>query len=952
MSRSIRVRAAWLAALVVFFGRVPLASAQAFTGRIDVTVRDTAGKPVAGAMVTMTGAKEDKQTADASGHARFVDLPVGSYDITGAHSGFASLSSKNLRIAAGSALALVLDLAPAPTVEGAKAVATVTLVPGVVSVTRINASDLQTIPYARDVWALLPTVPTVFVDRVNVGGSESGNQSLLVGNGSGPGDTTWNLDGVPVTNMASRGLSTLFYDTDSLAELAVETGGADVQRATAGVQANVVLKTGANLPHGSTRFGLETDSLQSSNVSNDLSIAFGNTTGKVDRVDSSRDFGAELGGPLFKDQVWIWGSVAKPNIRMFTADGQTDESSFTHYALKADGIWRPEVRGSFAFYQSKKTEDNLGAGPLRGAGAGWGVDDNAKYFKGEGHFIALGKLFATARFARIAATSLLTPVGGLTADTYVDDGGVAHTTTYQSQTTRPQTYVAGDASYTVGMHQLQAGFSLRSTPVDAQITYPGSHVITIWNDYPSMLAQVTRNWSQSTSAQYVAGFLNDTISLSGFTISAGVRLDRQTSSLNASSVPAVAGFETVLPAATAAAQSNVYLWTNVTPRLGIAWRMGGTRVRASYALLPSQLSGTQAGFASSIQNAFVTYKAVDQNADNIAQPSEFVGTTPVAYGGIDLAHPTSTTSVNRVGSTTAPRTYEFVVGGEQDVMRDVAVSAAVTYRNIQNLLWSPLIGVRQAQYVSAGTVSDTLPEIGTFSAPVYALPAASVPAGAGLESVNRDGYHQRAVGFELDATKRLSHRWMAGVRLAANKWTEYFDNPATSIVDPTQTPGASSTPYGGPQVSGGPVTTVSAGGGAGDVYLTPPSLQVAVNGMIRGPFGVDVAAHFTARPGYPEPFFQSLVATSDALGPKTVLLTKNVDDFRLPTVRSLDGRAERAWVFAGIHIAVDVDVFNLLNADTVLAKQYDARLTGATGFDQVLQIMNPRVLRITAKLFF
>jgi hypothetical protein len=951
MSRSIRARAAWLAALVVLFWGVRIASAQVFTGRIDVAVRDAAGKPVPGATVTMTGAKEDNQTADASGHAHFVDLPVGLYDITGARSGFASLSSKNLRIVAGGALSLVLDLAPAPTVEGAKALATVALVPGVATVTRIDANDLQTIPYARDVWALLPSVPTVFVDRVNVGGSESGNQLLLVGNGSGAGDTTWNLDGVPVTNMASPSLSTLFYDVDSLAELAVETGGADVRRATAGVQANVVLKTGANLPHGSARFGLETDGLQSSNVSNDLSIAFGNTTGKVDRIDSSRDFGGELGGPLFKDQVWIWGSVAKPNIRMFTADGQTDESSFTHYALKGDAIWHPEVRGSFAFYQSKKTEDNLGAGPLRLAGAGWGVNDNAKYFKGEGHFIAMGKLFATARVARITATSLLTPVGGLAADTYVDDGGVAHTTTYQSQSNRPQTYVAGDASYTAGPHQLQAGFSFRSTPVDAQITYPGSHVITIWNDYPTMLAQVTRDWSQSTGAQYIAGFLNDTISLVGFTISAGARLDRQTASLNASSVPAVAGFETLLPAATAVAQSDVYRWTNVTPRLGIARRMGGTTVRASYSLLPSQLSATQAGFASSIQNAFVTYKAVDQNADNIAQASEFVGTSPVAYGGIDPNHPAATTSVNRVGSTTAPRTHEFVVGAEQDVMNEVAVSAAVTYRNIQNLLWSPLIGVRQAQYTSAGAVSDTLPEIGTFSAPVYALAAASVPAGAGLESINRDGYHQRAVGFELDATKRLSHRWMASVRLASNKWTEYFDNPATSIVDPTKTP-PSSTPYGGPQVSGGPVTAVSAGGGAGDVYLTPPALQLAVNGMIQGPFGVNVAGNFTARPGYPEPFFQSLVATSDALGPKTVLLTKNADDFRLPAVRSLDGRVERAWVFAGIHIAADVDVFNLLNADTVLAKQYDARLTGATGFDQVLQIMNPRVVRITAKLFF
>jgi len=36
---------------------------------------------------------------------------------------------------------------------------------------------LQETPTARDPWAMLQTVPTVYIDRVNVGGSESGQQS-------------------------------------------------------------------------------------------------------------------------------------------------------------------------------------------------------------------------------------------------------------------------------------------------------------------------------------------------------------------------------------------------------------------------------------------------------------------------------------------------------------------------------------------------------------------------------------------------------------------------------------------------------------------------------------------------------------------------------------------------------------------------------------------------------
>ena len=48
----------------------------------------------------------------------------------------------------------------------------------------------------------------------------------------------------------------------------------------------------------------------------------------------------------------------------------------------------------------------------------------------------------------------------------------------------------------------------------------------------------------------------------------------------------------------------------------------------------------------------------------------------------------------------------------------------------------------------------------------------------------------------------------------------------------------------------------------------------------------------------------------------------------------------------------DFDVFNVLNSGTVLGNQYDSRLTGPTGFGQVLEIMNPRIARLGARFFF
>ena len=57
----------------------------------------------------------------------------------------------------------------------------------------------------------------------------------------------------------------------------------------------------------------------------------------------------------------------------------------------------------------------------------------------------------------------------------------------------------------------------------------------------------------------------------------------------------------------------------------------------------------------------------------------------------------------------------------------------------------------------------------------------------------------------------------------------------------------------------------------------------------------------------------------------------HVDDYRLPSVTSLDGRVEKKFMFGVAKIALDFDVFNVLNSGTVLGQQYDTRLTGPTG---------------------
>jgi hypothetical protein len=380
-----------------------------------------------------------------------------------------------------------------------------------------------------------------------------------------------------------------------------------------------------------------------------------------------------------------------------------------------------------------------------------------------------------------------------------------------------------------------------------------------------------------------------------------------------------------------------------------------TVVRGSYAMFASQLPGSLAAFVSPIQYSYAYYNAVDRNGDGVAQPNEvLVNQGLQGFYGFDPRNPARSTSINGVASDLVPpRTHEFVVGVDKEFAPDFAVSATYTYRRIVDLLWTPLIGVTRANYAQTSTLTGNAPEVGSFSVPLYALSAAALPPGGGKVTANRGGYHQRYTGLELNVVKRLSNRWMARAGFATNDWREYFDDPSVSILDPTRAPASYSPfPFAGPQTDGGLVVRHAAGSGKSGIFMVAPAYQLVANGTYDAFWGIMFGASLVSRQGYAEPFFESNVATGDPLGHKNVLIVDNVDDFRLPSVTTFDVRAEKKFPIGTSKLAVDFDVFNLFNAGTVLGRQYDARLTGATGFGQTLEIMNPRVARIGVRFTF
>jgi hypothetical protein len=229
--------------------------------------------------------------------------------------------------------------------------------------TNISVEELQNIPSSRDPWVVLQTVPGIIVDRVNVGGAESGQQSAYQAKGASGGENTWNMDGVAITDMAALGSTPTYYDFDMFQDMQVTTGGADVSSPTPGVQLNMVLKSGSNTPHGSTRMYFEDEGLQGNNLTSALKSSIGGTSGKGNRTHQYKDYGFELGGPILKNHVWAWGAAGKTHVDIITLGGTHDRTELQDTSFKPTAQITSGIRANYTFFRGNKQKFGRGAGP-------------------------------------------------------------------------------------------------------------------------------------------------------------------------------------------------------------------------------------------------------------------------------------------------------------------------------------------------------------------------------------------------------------------------------------------------------------------------------------------------------------------------------------------------------------------------------------------------------------
>jgi hypothetical protein len=970
-------RSSWARFLVWFVALAGLglsAVAQESVGNVYGRAADENGAPIPGASATLAGPGAPKSTAtDADGRFRFLAVQPGRYTVTVSMTGFTTLTRENVVVTLGRNTDVDVSMKLSAVAETVTVTSSTPLLDSRKTETGTSFAnvELENIPTTRDIYAYMQQVPGIQTDVPNTAGIHTADVGGPSFTSKGSGQSTYVLDGVTITDNSygnidggQNGASPLYFDFQTFEELQISTGGSNLELQTPGATVNVVTKKGTNEIRGSARYYYTSSNWESSNQSAEAKAQ----NLQTDQIRFARDYGIELGGPLVKDRVWLWGAGSRQDFGLtytgsdYYGNLLNSDIKIVPWNAKLDAQIVPSNSFNFLFSRSDRSEPNRGAAPNRPPETLRNNTIPVNLYKAEDSQVFSTSLFGSLNFAYLQADYASIPVTppAVQAEYYNFSW---HGNYKYFITSNPQHQVNGTVTkfFNTGnvSHELKFGFGYRHQFNDSASAWPDSQVIGSSSTY----AIVTRGVDTKYEQDWVYGFLGDTLTAGNLTVSAGVRYDYQRGKNLPSYGIGNQMFPDILPNATWPGDSGYpFVFKNWEPRISATYAIGKdkkTLARASYSRFADQLSNVVYQL-----NAFpiaggAYYYWNDANGDKIVQPTEVdIASGPQFYYRVNPF------TLPNVPNTLAPNfatpiTDEYLLGIDQQIMDDFAVSATGTYRRFSKLAFSNPIGTNASTYAYVGNAAGTavagngftLP----FNVPFYGLTLAEQPTG--YEILNRPGATQTFWGVEVAMNKRLSNKWMMRASFAWQNWRQHIQ--PQSILDPNNL-----WSQGAPNINDG----IAVGYGRDTIWFNA-SWQFNVSGLYQLPYGFAFAANFFGRQGYPQSYFvRSRIPSDNLVGVLADNRIENtighLDTYRLPNVYELDLRLENTFHIGGVSITPMVDLFNVTNQGAVLQRDnevgsyYAATPDTAAYFDpsptfnQIVETQSPRILRLGIRIAF
>jgi carboxypeptidase family protein len=947
--------------------------AQTSGGNVIGKVTDASGGAIPGVTVTLSGIGAPQVFVTSStGDYRFLNQSPGQYTVRAELTGFSAIQrAVVVSVGANSEINFTLQSAVSETM-------TVTAQTPLVDVrststgSNFDATELQQVPTARDPWVVLQTVPGVLVDRENVGGNQSGQQSYFIGKGIARHQTEWNLDGVNVTEMQATGTSDFYYDFDSFQEMQITTGGSDPRLRTPGVQINLVSKRGTNTLAGSGRFFWTDKKFQSNAVIPAEARSYLQSANSIDNIG---DYGIEAGGPLWRDRLWVWGALSKNDIRNFVAGPTTAQKThITNFNGKLNFQPISTNSGSAYYMYDNKTVYARSLSITRPL-------ETARNQSGPGHVLKIEdthtfspNFYITGLAGDVKNGYTLDPIGGRDTTAWWVSSSYARkhpgissgwhgSYAYFHQDVPQRDYRLDGSNFTATgkvNHELKWGFEYRKTPASSLTSWPGGNFGNFYDG--SALAALTRPAVPKFGSKYRDIYGGDTIILGNLVVNAGARYDWQSAQNFASSVPANTLVPELLPAVNYAGDARALRWNGLSPRIGATYAIGQEKravVRASYNHYINQLGSSDVGAANPFYRVqYLYYYWEDLNGDRTVQRNEIDFNSGVyKFANIDPNNPGAGYSPGRVDyGMKPPKTDEFIGGVQYELTPGFAVGANYTYRYSTDFVWNQYEKTRgagdfytSADYVQNGTKTGVLPNGQPFSVPIYTIKS-GLPKLINYVYTNRKDYTQTYQDVELTAIRRMQNNWMMRANVTLSDWKQHVG--AGAIIDPTPVISDTANSYESCSVCNGAIVGHN---GSGNAYMNS-RWAYSVTGVYQLPWQFSFGANVNGRQGYLLPYYIKYSEKKEGTT-KYLLVSPEFGANRLPNVSNLDLRLAKDFTLMGnVGLNLSIDAFNVLNRHTVLDR--DVALTNGVDastdptYNHISTLLSPRVLRFGARVKF
>ena len=881
--------------VMVAFGGLIFGQTQ--TGTITGRVTDETGAVLPGVTVTITSAAlitgTNVTTTTEYGVYKFIALPPGSYDVKFELEGFRPIENKEIKISAYfvAKVDVVMSIAVLEEVLTVTGEAPAVDTTSNVSSTSFDKNLLEHIPSGRDLWVVAEQVPGVVMDRYNIGGTESAQQSSGFVHGS-QSQQDYSINGLSLNWPGGPGSATSFYfDHDSFEEVQIQTSAAPAEIGVGGLYMNMITKSGGNEFHGAATFLYEPGKLQGNNVTDELRDQGIETANPIELI---ADFNANMGGPIIKNKMWFFTSYRRYIINtqmlgLTRPDGspEVDINHQTNVLGKVTTQLNPNNKLMAQYYFNYQNRF------YRRAGASF-VEEKAStrqiepchIIQGQWTSIFFKDLFLDVRYGykHLIFPMSYQPEVGPNDYCRVDDvrSTMTGAASYDMKNTATRHQFNAALSYFAdyllgGSHDFKFGFEYTNCLNGYDYKSNGDMVMHLEDGVPAYIVAWNTPVKQGSKYQTFAFYVQDSYTIGNrLTFNMGVRFEAFEGWNPAQSSPG----GTFYSARSFSEVRNIPNFKNVVPRLGFSYDLfgdGRTALKGSFSRY-TQLEGAR--FPENLNpNALGGDVRLwtDLNGDLFADLNEL--SAPVSFfGGV---------GVRLDPNLTRPLSDEASIGVEHQVGEDLALSATYYYRKNSNWMgrnnilasYTPVDIVAEGETI---TVHNQTPEtIGLIDRVITNIPE----------------FYEKYHGFELTAKKKFSNRWQLIAGYTRGQSKGYYVESRWGFSD-------SSDPNNRINIK--------------DAYHPSDRTNIfKLIGTYFFPRDFTVSANYRYYTG--DPLTRRYRVTGMNQGSFSVALEPR-GTYRYPNVSILDIRASKIFHFSNFNLEAMFNLFNVFNASTTVSQ--------------------------------